>query len=142
MFHPIQPSSALLVAAIMSAPLGSLAADLHVEVTGGEVGTGAVKLGLFNQAVGFPSAPVAGQRAIATARTITAVFRDLAPGVYAVIAFQDKNGNDILDRNLLGIPTESYGFSREATGFMGPPSFDGAKVTLSGDIETITVTLR
>ncbi len=42
------------------------------------------------------------------------VFEDVAPGTYAIAAFQDENGNGRLDRTGLGLPTEPYGFS-------GPP---------------------
>ena len=36
---------------------------------------------------------------------------DLPPGQYAASIFHDLNGNGKLDTNLLGIPTEPYGFS-------------------------------
>lgn len=51
---------------------------------------------------------------------------DLPPGQYAIKAFQDLNGNDKLDTNWLGIPNEPYGFSNDAMGVMGPPSFTQA----------------
>ena len=41
---------------------------------------------------------------------------------------QDENGNTQLDRNFLGIPTENYGFSRDAAGRFGPPGFDEAAI--------------
>lgn len=43
------------------------------------------------------------------------------PGKYAVVAFHDVNGNEELDKNMLGIPTEPYGFSNNARGMLGPP---------------------
>ena len=47
-------------------------------------------------------------------------------GVYAIRVYQDKNKNSKLDTNLLGIPTENYGFSNVASGWFGPPSWDKA----------------
>ena len=63
-------------------------------------------------------------------------------GVYAIRVYQDKNKNSKLDTNLLGIPSENYGFSNDASGWFGPPSWDKAKfifnkpdITLNIDID-------
>ena len=48
--------------------------------------------------------------------------------------------NGKLDTNIVSIPTERYGFSRDAKGRMGPPSFDDAAVDLQADT-TIAVKL-
>ena len=50
-------------------------------------------------------------------------FVDVPAGVYGLAVFHDRNGNQILDRNLFGIPTEPYDFSRNYIGFKAP-SFD------------------
>jgi uncharacterized protein (DUF2141 family) len=60
-------------------------------------------------------------------------FKDLPPGEYAAVAFQDVNGNGILDKNFLGIPKEPFGFSNGARGSAGPPKFSAAAVTLNPD---------
>ena len=48
-------------------------------------------------------------------------------GVYAIRVYQDKNKNKKLDSDILGIPTENYGFSNNASGWFGPPSWEKAK---------------
>ncbi len=55
---------------------------------------------------------------------------DLEPGVYAISVFQDLNGNQELDTNFVGIPSEPYGFSNDAMGMFGPPSFKDSKVEI------------
>ena len=40
------------------------------------------------------------------------------------------NGNGQLDSNLMGLPTEPYGFANNARGSFGPPSFQAASVAL------------
>jgi uncharacterized protein (DUF2141 family) len=55
---------------------------------------------------------------------------DLKPGAYAFLVFQDENGNKQLDRNLLGIPTEPYGYSGKSGVIPGPPSFEKSVVTV------------
>jgi uncharacterized protein (DUF2141 family) len=54
--------------------------------------------------------------------------------------FHDSNGNGELDRNMLGIPREGYGFSNDA-GARGPASFEEAAVSIDGDAR-IEVPLR
>jgi len=57
-------------------------------------------------------------------------FAGLPAGDYAVSAFLDENGNTRLDSNVFGIPTELYGFSRNARGASGPPQFADAAFRL------------
>jgi uncharacterized protein (DUF2141 family) len=66
----------------------------------------------------------------------------LDPGLYAVAAYHDLDGDRELDRPTLGPPTEPYGFSRDARGTFGPPSFDAAAVELAGGMRTVEVTVR
>ncbi|MGJ7582834.1 DUF2141 domain-containing protein [Variovorax sp. RHLX14] len=61
------------------------------------------------------------------------IFVGLPPGRYAVKSFADENGNGKLDTNLVGLPTERYGFSNDAKGRMGPPSFEQASFMLEAD---------
>ncbi|MET3135146.1 uncharacterized protein (DUF2141 family) [Oxalobacteraceae bacterium GrIS 1.11] len=57
-------------------------------------------------------------------------FAQLAPGAYAVMVYHDENGNRRFDTAANGIPLEGYGFSRNASGHRGPPSFDDAMITI------------
>ncbi|MBL7981411.1 MAG: DUF2141 domain-containing protein [Flavobacteriales bacterium] len=54
------------------------------------------------------------------------VLNDVAPGTYAIKAFHDIDRNGKLDTNFMGIPKEPYGFSNDAMGTFGPPSFEQA----------------
>ena len=62
-------------------------------------------------------------------------FDDLPEGEYAVAIYQDANRNKILDKNLLGIPTEIYGFSNNARRNFSAPSFQEAKFKLNKDLQ-------
>jgi uncharacterized protein (DUF2141 family) len=50
--------------------------------------------------------------------------------IYAIAAYHDANGNEKLDENFFGIPKEGYGFSNNARGTFGPPSFEKAAFQL------------
>jgi uncharacterized protein (DUF2141 family) len=62
--------------------------------------------------------------------TARLVIGGLVPGRYAVSVIHDQNGNGKLDTNLVGLPTEGYGFSRDARGTIGPPGFEAAAFDL------------
>lgn len=65
---------------------------------------------------------------------------ELSEGRYAIKLFLDLNGNGEVDTNFLGVPKEPFGFSNNAMGKFGPPSFDAAAFTFEGDRE-ISITL-
>ena len=52
------------------------------------------------------------------------VINDLKPGKYAFKYFHDENNDEEINTNFMGIPKEGYGFSNNAKGTFGPPSFD------------------
>jgi uncharacterized protein (DUF2141 family) len=66
---------------------------------------------------------------------------ELPPGEYAVSTYHDENANNKLDRNFFGKPKEPYGFSNNATGFMGPPKYKDCKITVTAATETISINL-
>ena len=52
------------------------------------------------------------------------------------------NGNQELDRNLIGIPTEPFGFSRNARGSFGPPSFEQMEFAAGNEVVSLEVELQ
>jgi len=49
---------------------------------------------------------------------------NLTLGKYAVRYYHDENMNGKMETNLLGKPTEGYGFSNNVIGKFGPPPFE------------------
>jgi uncharacterized protein (DUF2141 family) len=60
-------------------------------------------------------------------RSEIVVFENIDYGEYAIKMYHDVNENKKMDKGLFGIPTEPYGFSNDASGFMGPASYEKAK---------------
>ena len=77
--------------------------------------------------------PAAVAQADAASPRTGLVLRDVPPGRYGVSVMHDRNANGKLDSNIVGIPTEPYGASRDARGRMGPPAFEDAAVDVQGD---------
>ncbi|WP_263078957.1 DUF2141 domain-containing protein [Endozoicomonas sp. Mp262] len=59
------------------------------------------------------------------------------PGNYAISIFHDENNNGVLDKNLLGIPTEGYGFSNTAE-----PDFKKAVLHVNKETTEVTIDLK
>ena len=68
-----------------------------------------------------------------TGRNVTVRFDSLAPGPVAVRLFHDENSNGKLDTNLLGIPTEGYGFSNNPRSRFGEPALEDRLFELRTD---------
>jgi uncharacterized protein (DUF2141 family) len=58
----------------------------------------------------------------------------------AIAAYHDANGNKELDKNSFGIPSERYGYSNNARGVTGPPTFEESVVTIGK--EPIDISIR
>lgn len=104
--------------------------DISVEITGLRSARGIVRACLTSQRRGFPKcAESSGDRSAATpasANPVTFNFTGIAPGTYAIAVVHDENSNGRIDRALLLMPKEGFGFSRDAPVRMGPPRFEAA----------------
>ncbi len=142
---------------VVALPGSAAAADLTVEIAGIRSNDGVIVLGLYDTADGFDLALKAfdnpdgfvrdtdrflGASIRADTGIRRTVFSSLSPGRYAVIVFQDSNRDGRIGKNLVGIPTEPYGFSRNATGFLGPPKFSDAAVEVSEDDMSIRIDMQ
>ena len=117
--------------------------DIHVTITGLRNDRGAVEVALYNSDNTFlgDSSKVfrtADGRLVKGISNV--VFRRVPFGTYAIAAFHDENMNRKMDKGMFGIPKEGYGFSNDAMGFMGAPSFDKAQFVC--DQDSISVTIR
>lgn len=114
--------------------------DMAVVVNGVAVGQGRIYVGLFNDSAEFPDGrQAAGHFLEGDRESVRVIFTDLPEGAVAIAVFQDKNLNEKLDTNFLGIPTERYGFSGKQS--FGKPSFDDARVMVASENQRIVVNM-
>ena len=116
--------------------------DLTVRIGNIRKVTGIMEMGLYDKAENFPKNGkqyMLIKRKI-TGKTFTYTFHDLPPGEYALAVYQDMNSNGRINKNLLGIPTEPYGFSNDIKPRLSAPSFEKTRFTLAADT-TISITL-
>ena len=125
-------------------PRSSLTGRVEVTVNGFESDEGQVLIALFLDASGWPG-ETAHAFAVSTLpiqnRQVVTAFEDVPVGPFAISVFHDKNGDRKLDTGPFGIPSEPYGFSRDARGELGPPSFDEARLDLPA-AQSISVSIR
>jgi uncharacterized protein (DUF2141 family) len=138
-----------------SLPPSSGANELRVVVEGIRSDSGTIMVGLYDTSEGFVAAIKhsteagllndkgrrVGMALRAAAGVQSVVFADLPPRRYAIIVFHDENDNGRLDENAWGVPTEGYGFSNNAQGFLGAPSFAAAEITLGEKNQSIAISL-
>jgi uncharacterized protein (DUF2141 family) len=103
--------------------------ELVIEVSNLNGDAGSLTLALLTNAESFEdgSEPFRHDSVPVKDGKATVVFRDLPFGAYAAKVFQDENSNGELDTNFVGFPTEAFGFSNDAMGRFGPPTFEEAK---------------
>ncbi len=63
-------------------------------------------------------------------------------GKYAIGIYQDLNEDKELNTGFFGIPKEPYGFSNDAMGLVGPPSFEEAMIVVDTPDQVFKMTLK
>ena len=140
----ILAAAIVIIAAFGAATAGAQQGNtINVAVSGIKDNTGSIRCGLFNSAASFPKddqrfqgveAPIANGQA-------TCTFNNVPPGAYAVAYFKAAPGQTKMKTGMFGMPQDPYGFSRNATIGMGPPSFNSAAYSYAGGNTTWPVTI-
>lgn len=130
---------AVLVLALPSTPSNPQAAPaqqgctLRIHVDGLRNSIGVVGIAIYTSPEGWPEdlsksfrhgpTPIAPGE-----RQATAVWENLPPGDYGVVAIHDENRNHKLDRNIFGWPKEGFGFANNPHVALSAPPFKEAVV--------------
>lgn len=108
---------------------------ITVTIEGIENKKGMICIGLYHTKEKFPKIDQWFKGVVINAdiNGVAHTFDSITPGKYAIGAFHDENRNMLLDRNMLSIPTENYGFSNNVFGHLGPPEFEEAAFLIEKD---------
>ncbi len=112
------------------------AARVVVVIDGLRSAAGDVYVALYSKPDQFPDGDYSDRHVKVKASTapISVVFDELQPGLYAVGAYHDENGNGRLDTNFIGYPVEGYALSNDIRAVISRPSFaDAAFAVPDGD---------
>jgi uncharacterized protein (DUF2141 family) len=143
------------VSILLLAVLGNLAwsfsakADyngkLTVEIDGLKNKEGQVCASLFASSQGFPSQRdrvLQSQCIKITDIPVLLTFNNLKAGNYAVAIMHDQNSDRILNRNIIGIPVEGFGFSSNPEVKTRAPKFGEAAFLVAGPDTNIQIILK
>lgn len=115
--------------------------DITVKVENLDSNKGHIYMSLYNTETSFLSKGYKSSISRIENNSCTVVFKDVPKGIYAISFFHDENENKKMDTNFLGIPSEDYGCSNNATGFMGPPKWEDAKFEVKNESITQTISI-
>lgn len=136
----------LATALLAGLPAGSTAQDagevvLFIAVTGIERDEGSVRIALFDGPEGFTDEPMTA--VVVRPEELAVEWSVRVPrGRYAVAVVHDADDDGRLNTNLLGMPQERYGFSNDARGRFGPPSFEDASFLAEPPEAVVSVNVR
>ena len=108
---------------------------LEVTIKNIKESKGLIRVSLFNNENDFLKQALES-KTVKASNEVKVVFDNLKPGEYAVSVIHDVNENKELDKGFMGIPQEPYGFSNDARGKFGPPSYEESKLIVKGDVKT------
>ncbi len=123
-------------------------AGVAFELQGVDVQRGPVLVAIFDRAEAFDQNDLAAAVARLQIASDQSVARwrvpvEQLPPRFAVAAYQDHDGSGSLSRSALGIPSEPYGFSRDARATLGRPTFEDAAIDCPGpDEEPVRFSLK
>jgi uncharacterized protein (DUF2141 family) len=111
------------------------AGDLEVTIRGIESEQGQLMVAVVNSEAAFNGETPAVLSLLIAARQGNLSFSTdaLPDGAYGIRVMHDENGNGDMDSNMVGMPTEAWGFSNNAMGNFGPPTWTDIRFELGGE---------
>lgn len=120
-------------------------ATFMIYVNGVQNTKGNILVSVFNDAEAFPKDENRAVYKIKSVpmqnETIVTIY-NVPPGEYAVAVMHDENANGKMDKSGIGFPKEPFGFSKDAMGTFGPPSFKKAKIVVEPQGTSIRINLK
>ena len=109
--------------------------DLKVTIKNIQEINGFIQIRLYNNAKEIPQVNKEYQRFYfkVTDNKMTYTIKNLKQGNYAIATYHDLNSDKICNRNIIGYPTEDFGFSNNVKLFLAPPTFSSALIELNNN---------
>jgi uncharacterized protein (DUF2141 family) len=121
-------------------------ARLVVNITGLPSSNGFAMVALHNKETSYKNETEGSAFATGKANVIEQkarwVFENVPYGTYGISFFHDENGNGVLDKNLMGIPKEAYGFSNNVKGLFGKPDYKEITFEIDSPEKEMTISLK
>jgi len=129
------------------APVSQIGPDdvVLIRVTGAANDFGNIKIAIYENEQTFNNPDLAtatNTLSLEGGEAVWAVPVSGLPNRIAIAAYHDENEDEQLTLNRFGIPSERYGFSNNARGLTGPPSFQQTVINVPPGGETLNLFIR
>ena len=138
--HTATPALVALVA-LAALPAAAWSADLELKVENVREPVGDLRVGVYASADEYRKTAVKEIKTPAAGNPVATRIPGLAAGDYAIAIYHDRNANQKLDSNMLGIPKEPYGFSGTSRSLTGPATWEQARFSLPAEGGAVTIQL-
>ncbi len=127
---------------------------LRIKIRVAEPGKGAIRVALFSTKDQFSRFDARKDEAkqgeayrkqefkVEGDSVVVCEFKDVEPGRYVIAAFHDLDSNQKLNASFLGLPSEPYGFSRDARGQLGTPKYEDAEIKFEAEHTEFSFSLK
>ena len=136
--------SLLLSGLLFLIPLLSYGVEVTIIIKGLRNSEGHIIIGVYPDATTFanPRKAVYYDNQVRIQDLEARVTFDLEKGTYAASMFHDENNNKELDLNLIKIPKEGWGFSRDAKPSPLWPIFEDASFQVEDESVNLTINVK
>ena len=128
----------ILTAASIVMGLALQAQELQVEFKGLKVAEGK----LYVAVVDANNKEIRAEVIDVTDKTVSFNFGTVEAETIGIRVYHDANSNGKMDTGFMGIPTETYGFSKDARGTFGPPELSEYLVSLKEGNNLLVINLE
>ena len=117
--------------------------SIVLNVSGLHSQKGRVRIAVFNSSEKWlGDKPLYSSTINVNGQTVSWKINDVPYGDYGVAVFHDENSNGKMDKNVLGIPLEPYGFSNNVGVTFGPPKWEKAKFTVNDSTAEVSIGVK
>src|SRR3712207_6420661 len=109
---------------------------VSVQISNFDSDKGICRACLFNSAASFNGeggTPFRCAYVPVKSKSSQILFDNVPAGSYAIFVFHDRNGNNKMDKNFLGIPKEGYGASKNKLPFAAAPTFEDNRFNVTNN---------
>ncbi len=116
---------------------------LVVKITGLPSEKGQVKIAVFNSVEKWLGEnPLYSSTIGVEKQAVQWKISDVPYGEYGIAVFHDENKNGKMDKNVLGIPAEAYGFSNNVRVTFGPPTWEKSKFVVKQPSTEVSIEVK
>jgi len=133
--------SILLLLGILFTQLVSHAGTLKINISGLKNNKGFIELVIYKNEKNFPKEGAhykLYKLKIANKQSVLSI-KNMPEGTYAIALMHDENSNKKMDKNILGMPKEGFGFSNNPRVVFKEPTYNECKFNVKASEKLVSI---